>query len=265
MEERLQKLLSAAGVCSRRAAETYILDGRVTVNGRAAELGQRADPERDEIMVDGVLLGGREEYVYLLLNKPRGYVTTLSDEKGRKNVADLVRECGVRVYPVGRLDLDSEGLLLMTNDGDLMQRLIHPSHEVNKTYHVSVYGAVAGCAKRIAALTNLEGEPIRPAQVEVLRQTKETAELAVTIHEGKNRQVRRMFESVGCIVKRLKRTKEAGLILGHVPLGHWRKLTEAEVNMLKKIGTNKKSSPAATPSSNENNSSHTGTCFIIFT
>jgi len=233
MEERLQKLLSAAGVCSRRAAETYILAGRVTVNGIPAELGMRADPERDEICVDGKPLGGREELVYLLLHKPRGYVTTLSDEKGRKNVADLVRDCGVRVYPVGRLDLDSEGLLLMTNDGDLMQHLLHPSHEVNKTYHVSVYGAVAGCAKRIAALTDLEGEPIRPAQVEVLRQTRETAELAVTIHEGKNRQVRRMCAACGLTVKRLRRVREHTLELGDLAPGVWRYLTEAEVAALK--------------------------------
>ena len=233
MEERLQKLLSAAGVCSRRAAETYILAGRVTVNGVPAELGMRADPERDEICVDGKLLGGREELVYLLLNKPRGYVTTLSDEKGRKNVADLVRGCGARVYPVGRLDLDSEGLLLMTNDGELMQHLLHPSHEVNKTYHVSVYGAVAGCAKRIAALTDLEGEPIRPAQVEVLRQTNETAELAVTIHEGKNRQVRRMCAACGLTVKRLRRVREHTLELGDLAPGVWRYLTEAEVAALK--------------------------------
>lgn len=233
MEERLQKLLSAAGICSRRAAEAYITEGRVTVNGETAELGRRADPERDEIRVDGTLLGGREQEVYLLLNKPRGYVTTLSDEKGRKNVADLVRACGARVYPVGRLDLDSEGLLLMTNDGALMQRLLHPSHEVNKTYHVSVYGAVAGAEKRLAALRDLDGEPIRPAQVEVLRQTGQTAELAVTIHEGKNRQVRRMCAACGLNVKRLRRVREHTLELGDLAPGAWRYLTEAEVNALK--------------------------------
>ena len=156
MEERLQKLLSAAGVCSRRAAEAYITAGRITVNGVPAELGCRADPEKDEILVDGKPLQPKAEPVYLLLNKPRGYVTTLSDEKGRKNVADLVADCGTRVYPVGRLDLDSEGLLLMTNDGDLMQHLLHPSGEINKTYHVSVYGAVDGAAARLAAITDLE-------------------------------------------------------------------------------------------------------------
>ena len=143
MEERLQKLLSAAGVCSRRTAETYLTAGRVTVNGQTARLGQRADPDRDEILVDGRPLAPRAEAVYILLNKPRGYVSTLSDERGRKTVAELVADCGTRVYPVGRLDLDSEGLLLLTNDGAWAQHLLHPKHEVEKTYHVSVPGGGA--------------------------------------------------------------------------------------------------------------------------
>ena len=234
MGERLQKLLSAAGVCSRRAAEAYIIAGRITVNGVPAELGCRADPEKDEILVDGKPLQPKAEHVYLLLNKPRGYVTTLSDEKGRKNVADLVADCGTRVYPVGRLDLDSEGLLLMTNDGDLMQHLLHPSGEINKTYHVSVYGAVDGAAARLAAITDLEGEKIRPAQAKVLRRTAETAELAITIHEGKNRQIRRMCAACGLTVKRLRRVQEHSLRLGDLPAGKWRYLTAAEVAALKK-------------------------------
>ncbi len=233
MEERLQKLLSAAGVCSRRAAEGYITAGRVTVNGIPAELGQRADPDRDEVCVDGTPLAPRAEPVCLLLNKPRGYVTTLSDEQGRRTVADLVADCGVRVYPVGRLDLDSEGLLLLTNDGALAQHLMHPSHEVSKTYHVSVYGPVAGAAERLAALTDLEGEAIRPAQAEVLRGTKRTAELAVTIHEGKNRQIRRMCAACGLTVKRLRRVREHSLELGDLPLGKWRFLTPEEVAALR--------------------------------
>ena len=232
MEERLQKLLSAAGVCSRRAAEGYITEGRVTVNGIPAELGQRADPERDDIRLDGKPISGPERPVYLLLNKPRGYVTTLSDEQGRKTVAELVRDCGVRVYPVGRLDLDSEGLLLMTNDGALMQHLIHPSGEIDKTYQVSVYGPVQGCAVRLASLTNLEGEPIRSARVEVLRQTRQTAELSVTIHEGKNRQIRRMCAACGLTVKRLRRVREHTLELGDLPTGKWRYLTQEEVKAL---------------------------------
>ena len=234
MEERLQKLLSAAGICSRRAAETYITAGRVTVNGVPAELGQRADPDRDDIRVDGRPLAEREELVYLLLNKPRGYVTTLSDEKGRKTVADLVSDCGARVYPVGRLDLDSEGLLIMTNDGALTQHLLHPSGEVNKTYLVSVYGPVAGAAERLSAVTELGGEPIRPALVEVLRRTGQTAELSVTIHEGKNRQVRRMCQACGLTVKRLRRVREHTLELGELPVGKWRYLTAEEVAALRK-------------------------------
>lgn len=232
MEERLQKLLSAAGVCSRRAAEGYITEGRVTVNGIPAALGQKADPEKDDIRLDGKPLSGPEAPVYLLLNKPRGYVTTLSDEQGRKTVADLVRDCGTRVYPVGRLDLDSEGLLLMTNDGAMMQHLIHPSGEIDKTYQVSVYGPVPGCAARLASLTDLEGEPIRPAQVEVLRQTRQTADLSITIHEGKNRQIRRMCAACGLTVKRLRRVREHTLELGDLPTGKWRYLTQEEVKAL---------------------------------
>ncbi len=232
MEERLQKLLSAAGVCSRRAAEGYITEGRVTVNGIPAELGQRADPGKDDIRLDGKPISGPEKPVYLLLNKPRGYVTTLSDEQGRKTVAELVRDCGVRVYPVGRLDLDSEGLLLMTNDGALMQHLIHPSGEIDKVYQVSVYGPVRGCAAHLASLTDLEGEPIRPARVEVLRQTEQTAELSVTIHEGKNRQIRRMCAACGLTVKRLRRVREHTLELGDLPTGKWRYLTQEELKAL---------------------------------
>ena len=236
MEERLQKLLSAAGVCSRRAAETYLTAGRVTVNGEPARLGQRADPDRDEILVDGRPLTPRAKPVYILLNKPRGYVSTLSDEKGRKTVAELVADCGARVYPVGRLDLDSEGLLLLTNDGDWAQHLLHPSHEVEKTYHVSVFGPVAGAAARLAAMTDLEGEPIRPARVEVLRQTARTAVLAVTIHEGKNRQIRRMCARCGLTVKRLRRVQEGPLKLGNLPSGKWRDLSENEVEALRTEG-----------------------------
>lgn len=233
MEERVQKLLSAAGICSRRAAESYIAAGRVRVNGQLAQLGQRADPERDQILVDGAPLRAREKAVYLLLNKPRGYVTTLSDEKGRRTVAELTADCGSRVFPVGRLDLDSEGLLLMTNDGALAQRLLHPSGEVNKVYHVLVHGPVSEAVKRLSALRELDGEAIRPAQVSLLRETGQTAELSVTIHEGKNRQIRRMCAACGLSVKRLRRVREHTLELGNLPPGTWRHLTEAEVAALK--------------------------------
>lgn len=235
MEERLQKLLSAAGVCSRRTAEGYITAGRVTVNGLPAALGQRADWERDEICLDGRPIGSRAAPVYLMLNKPRGYVTTLSDERGRRTTAELVRNCGARVYPVGRLDLNSEGLLLMTNDGALAQRMTHPSHEVSKTYYVSVSGAVEGAAERLSALQDLEGEAIRPAQVSVLSAAGEEAELSVTIHEGKNRQVRRMCAACGLTVRRLRRVREHTLELGALPSGVWRYLTEEEIRELRRL------------------------------
>ena len=233
MEERLQKILSAAGICSRRAAEEYITAGRVTVNGEKADLGRRADPEKDDIRLDGKPVSVKEELVYLMLNKPRGFVTTLSDEKGRKTVADLTADCGKRVYPVGRLDLDSEGLLLMTNDGALMQQLIHPRYEISKTYFVSVYGNVEGAAERLRRLRDLEGEPIRPAEVEMIRSAGTTAHFYITIHEGKNRQIRRMCALCGLTVKRLRRIREHTLELGDLPVGTWRYLTNAEVAALK--------------------------------
>ena len=204
-------------------------EGRVRVNGEAAFIGQRADSARDEITVDGRPIARVEQRRYLMLNKPRGYVCTLSDEKGRPTVAELVKDCGARVYPVGRLDLDSEGLLLLTNDGEWMQHLLHPRYEVNKTYRVTVAGEVGGCEKRLAAMTELDGEPIRRAQVRALSKGKDTAVLSITIHEGKNRQIRRMCASCGFFVKRLQRVREHTLALGDLPSGKWRDLTEQEV------------------------------------
>ena len=233
MEERLQKLIASAGICSRRAAEELIVAGRVQVNGRTAKLGDKADICCDAVTVDGRTIGGQASYVYLMLNKPRGYVTTLSDEKGRVSVADLTRDVGQRVFPVGRLDLQSEGLLLMTNDGALMQRLIHPSFEVSKTYAVTVAGEVSCAVQRLRNIRDLDGEPIRPAQVELLRQGKETAEMLITIHEGKNRQIRRMCGQCGLSVKRLCRIAEHSLALGDLPVGKWRYLTNDEISDLK--------------------------------
>lgn len=235
MEERLQKLLSAAGVCSRRTAEDYITAGRVTVNGVPAVIGQRADPDRDDIRLDEKPLSSGVQPVYLLLNKPRGYVTTLSDERGRKTVADLVQGCGARVYPVGRLDRDSEGLLLLTNDGTLTHRLLHPGHEVSKTYHVSVCGQLENAAERLSAVAELDGEAICPARVELLRRAKETAVLSVTIHQGKKRQIRRMCAACGLKVTRLRRVREHTLELGALPPGQWRYLNSREISELKKL------------------------------
>ena len=228
MTERLQKILSARGVASRRAAEAMISDGRVTVNGIVAGLGQTADPETDEILLDGKPLPSGSEFVYILLHKPRGYVTTLSDEKGRKTAAELVTDCGTRVYPVGRLDMDSEGLLLFTNDGEFANRLMHPKHEVQKTYLTWVEGFSEASIEKLKQPIMLDGYRIRPPKVRVVK----PGLLEITIHEGRNRQVRRMCEAAGMRVSRLKRTREGDLLLSDLPLGKWRYLTEEEVKRL---------------------------------
>ena len=233
MEERLQKILSAAGLCSRRQAEEWLKAGRVTVDGRIAALGDKADPERSAVAVDGKPLAPPPEKVYLMLNKPRGYVTTLSDERGRAAVAELTADCVTRVYPVGRLDCDSDGLLLLTNDGDFAQRMAHPSHRKEKEYHVTVTGRLAGCERRLAALTALEdGSPIVPSRVTVLRRDGGTWVLSVTICQGLNRQIRRMCALAELRVKRLQRVREGSLTLGDLPLGKWRYLTAEEVKRL---------------------------------
>ena len=208
MEDRLQKILSAAGVCSRRRAETYIQQGRVTVNGRPGVLGERADPDRDQIALDGVPVGRRGDHQVLMLYKPRGVVTTLSDEKGRPTVADLVRDCGERVWPVGRLDMDSEGLLLLTGDGALTHGLLHPRHQVEKEYLVWVEGFHPGAVEALTRPMTLNGQKLRPARVRLVRPGPGSALLSVVIHEGKNRQIRRMCAHCGLTVKRLKRIRE---------------------------------------------------------
>ena len=233
MRERLQKILSARGVASRRKAEEMIQNGLITVNGAVAALGETADPEIDEIVVDGKPLPSQEKYVYILLNKPRGYVTTLSDEKSRPNAAQLVADCGVRVYPVGRLDMDSEGLLLFTNDGGFANELMHPKHEVEKTYDVWVTGYALGGEARLAKPITLDGYTIRPPKVRLLNTEGQKAKFQVTIHEGRNRQVRRMCEAAGMHCTRLRRVKEGSLGLGSLPLGKWRYLTDAEVKSLR--------------------------------
>ncbi|MDE6898155.1 MAG: rRNA pseudouridine synthase [Lawsonibacter sp.] len=233
MEERLQKLISACGLASRRAAEEWIAAGRVTVNGEKARLGDRADLDRDAVLVDGRPLkpgGGR---TYLMLNKPRGYVTTLSDEKGRRTAASLVEGCGVRVWPVGRLDMDSEGLLLFTDDGALTHQLLHPSHEVEKEYLVWVTGNVNKALPVLAAPMELDGEEIFPARVRRGRDSGGVHQLSITIHQGKNRQVRRMCAQAGLEVLRLKRIREGTLSLDRaLKPGQWRHLTDEELRLL---------------------------------
>ncbi len=218
---------------SRRAAEEAILAGRVTVNGNAAALGSKADPSVDRILLDGKKLPDVRQKVYLMLNKPRGYVTTLSDEKGRKNVASLLRGLETRVYPVGRLDLNSEGLLLFTNDGDFANRVMHPSHEISKTYLTWVRGEdpEAG-AEFLRQPMEIDAYMIQPAQVEVVYCNQDSATLSITIREGRNRQIRKMCEKAGLRVTRLVRVAEGGLQLGSLKTGCWRHLRQEEIEML---------------------------------
>ena len=233
MKERLQKILSARGVASRRQAEKMIEEGKVTVNGSLSHLGDTADPETDTILVEGRPLPALEKPVYILLHKPRGYVTTLSDEKGRPEVRELVADCGTRVYPVGRLDMDSEGLLLLTNDGEFANLLMHPKGEVEKVYRVITRGYVPGAQEKLSQPITLDGYRIRPPKVKLLWEKEGKAEFLITIHEGRNRQVRRMCQAAGLTVTRLIPIREGSLTLGDLPLGKWRHLTDREVRELR--------------------------------
>ncbi len=232
MTERLQKILSGRGVASRRAAEKMITDGRITVNGRVALLGESADPDLDEILLDGRALPSATENVYILLHKPRGYVTTVSDERGRKTVMELIADCPARVYPVGRLDMDSEGLLLLTNDGEFANALMHPRHNVDKTYEVWVTGYHNAALSLLMRPITLDGYTIGKPEVKLLWEDGKKAKFLVTIHEGRNRQIRRMCEAADMQVTRLRRISEGNLKLGDLPLGKWRYLTEEEKELL---------------------------------
>ena len=231
MEKRLQKILSEHAVASRRQAEVMISDGRVRVNGKIAHLGDRADDTKDQILLDGKPLPKKAKAVCLMLYKPRGYVTTLSDEFGRKTAASLV-SCGCRVYPVGRLDYTSEGLLLFTNDGELANHLMHPRNAVEKTYEVTVRGNLDAAQELLSRPIELDGRIIQPPLVKLLRQGKEKATYEITIHEGRNRQIRRMCEAAGLTVLRLCRVREGALELGSLGVGKWRYLTEEEMESL---------------------------------
>lgn len=233
MTERIQKILSSYGVASRRKAEEMILAGRVYCNGKQCVLGETADPDVDEILVDNKPLPKLEQRCYIMLNKPRGFVTTLSDEKGRKNVAQLVADCGRRVFPIGRLDMDSEGLLLFTNDGDFANCVMHPKHEIQKTYRVTVLEYEETKLQKLQLPVVLDGYRIKPPKIELESQNGNKAKILVTIHEGRNRQVRRMCAMAGLTVMRLERISEGKLQLGNLPKGKWRYLTEEEIEQLK--------------------------------
>jgi len=236
LPERIQKIIAARGVASRRHAENLIVAGRVTCNGRVCQLGDSADSEKDMICLDGKPLPSKQNYVYIMLNKPRGFVTTMSDERGRRTVADLVSGCPERVYPAGRLDMDSEGLLIMTNDGDFANQLMHPSHQVDKTYRVEVSGFSEDGFLRLKQPITLDGYRLSIPELKLCRRnpaSPDKAEFLITIHEGRNRQVRRMCEIAGMQVRRLIRVREGSLKLGQLSKGSWRYLTEQEVFELK--------------------------------
>ena len=242
-EERLQKIISQAGFASRRAAEKMIQEGRVRVDGQVVrELGTKVAPAAPTILVGGKNLAGEEQHVYLLLNKPKGYLSTAKDDRGRRTVLDLLPEVRERVSPVGRLDNTTEGLLLITNDGALMNGLLHPRFEVEKTYHAGVTGKLT--EEKLQMLRDgllLEDGMTAPAKVSLLpecepgERARGLTRAAITIHEGRNRQVRRMFAAVGCDVKSLKRVRFAGLTLKGVARGQHRALTEEEVNSLYRL------------------------------
>lgn len=231
MKERIHKIIAARGITSRRGAELLISQGRVSCNGVVCALGDTAY-NTDTICIDGKPLPVAADRVYLMLHKPKGYVTTLSDEKGRRNAAQLVSNCGQRVFPVGRLDMDSEGLLLFTNDGDFANKMMHPKHEVDKVYLADVKGYSQEGLVQLAKSIVLDGYRIAPPEVEIVSRFGDTVQLQITIHEGRNRQVRRMCARAGMAVKRLIRIREGALKLGDLPLGQWRFLTEQERKLL---------------------------------
>lgn len=227
--------MADAGIASRRASEELIRRGRVRVNGRVVtQMGTRVQPQIDEIHVNGRPLRLPTGRTYILLNKPRGFITTVNDPHGRRTVLDLIKDVRGRLYPVGRLDYDTEGLLLLTNDGELTQALTHPRHEVPRTYLADVEGAVsAETAMQLNQGIKLEDGPTRPAQVKLLTVTPEKTKLTITLTEGRNRQVRRMFDAVGHPVLFLKRVQFGPISVQGLKLGHWRRLSTAEIEQLR--------------------------------
>ena len=232
---KLQKYFSDCGVLSRRAAEEEIKKGTVKVNGNAAELGMRIDPERDVVEYKGQRLKkSGDEKIYVLLNKPRGIVTTLSDEKGRTDVSALVSEIKTRIYPVGRLDMDSDGLLLMTNDGELTNILTHPRHEIPKIYHVTVKGQILPhTLDELQKPMEIDGYTILPVKAKIIASDSASTTLEMTLFEGRNRQIRKMCELCSLKITRLCRVALGDIKLGELEVGKWRYLTENEIKYLK--------------------------------
>lgn len=235
MEERLQKILAKMGIASRRAAEEIILEGRVTVNGKVATIGMKADPSKDHIKLNGKLLTKPEPKVYLMINKPKGVITTLSESEERPTIRDFLKKIKYRIFPVGRLDYDSEGLLLLTNDGDFAHAILHPSKKIPKTYHVKIKGVLEdNDIEKLKRGVKLKDGMTSPSKVKKLRKAEENSWIEITIYEGRKRQVRRMLEKVGHPVLKLKRVKINGIELGNLAPGEIRYLTFEETNKLKK-------------------------------
>lgn len=234
MEERLQRALARIGIASRRKAEEIIREGRVTVNGETATLGMKADPVRDRIMIDGKLLAAPEPRVYFVFNKPRGVVTSLSDPEGRRTVRDFLKGITYRVFPVGRLDYDSEGLLFISNDGDFAQSILHPSRKIPKIYEVKVKGVIGDeHLERVRRGVRLEDGLTMPAEARILRHTDANSWIEVTIYEGRRRQIRRMLETIGHPVLRLRRIAVDGVTLRGLKPGQLRFLTAEELKRIK--------------------------------
>lgn len=237
MEEiRIQKYISDCGVMSRRAAEREIEQGRIYINGQRAVIGQKINPDNDIIKYKNEIIKKEktDRYQYIILNKPSGYITTLSDEKGRKCITELIKDVGTRVYPIGRLDMDSEGLLLLTNDGDLTNKLTHPKHRIPKIYHVKVIGAIT--SDEIKALSRpmmIDDYEIQPVQVDIVKRHDESTVLRMTLYEGRNRQIRKMCETVGLEILNLKRIAVGKITLGDLHPGKWKRLTQSQVKYLK--------------------------------
>jgi len=241
LKERIQKILSEAGVCSRRRAEELIRAGAVKVDGHPAAIGQQVDPHQCRITVDGqpIYYSSKREKHYIALNKPRGYVTTMADERGRKTVSDLVSEVGGRVYPIGRLDMVSEGLLLLTNDGEFANMMMHPKFHITKRYRVTVDSGINDeVAVKLASGVVIDGRKTAPAVINIVSTSPTRSVMEMTIREGRNRQIRKMCEAVGLNVGRLKRTAIGPLKLGMLQPGEWRELTKAEVAALRRAASN---------------------------
>lgn len=240
---RIQKFFTDCGVLSRRAAEEEIKAGRVKINGEIAQIGQKIDPERDQITYKGnpVTMDTHPRNVYVMLNKPRGYVTTMHDEQGRPCITELIKDIPVRVYPIGRLDMDSEGLLLLTNDGELANKLTHPRHEIPKIYHVKIAGTVTqDQLKALGRPMDIDGYVIQPVEVKLISIQSDHCLLRMTLYEGRNRQIRKMCQSQKLPILTLRRVAIGNLELGNLTPGQWRHLTQSQVQYLKSNGASPK-------------------------